>query len=105
MTSQVFTVAGTSTTAKGVRKARFGNDLVSRIKKLKDNEDLNLIELPRAMTKVEAATYLLDMEAFQTPDNRDALHRVIFRNVPKRQIVQVDVSALELNKEEELENV
>jgi len=105
MTSQVFTVAGTSRTAKGVLKARFGNDLVSRIKKLKDNEDLNLVELPRAMTKVEAATYLLDMPMFQNGENRDALHRVIFRNVPKRQIVQVDTKALELNKEDELENV
>lgn len=105
MTTQVFTIAGTSTTAKGVRKARFGNDLVSRIKKLKDNENLDLIELPRAMTKVEAATYLLELPAFQSGDNRDALHRVIFRNVPKRQIVQVDTEALELNSEKELENV
>jgi len=54
---------------------------------------------------VEAATYLLDVPAFQNGENRDALHRVIFRNVPKRQIVQVDTKALELNKEDELENV
>ena len=89
MTNQTFVVAGTSVSAKGIRKARFGNDLVSRIQKLKDNTDVNMIELPRPMTKVEAATYLLEKDVFRTSENRDALTKVVFRNVPKRKVQSV----------------
>jgi hypothetical protein len=89
MTNQTFTVAGVSTTASGVRKARFGNDLVGRIKKLKDNTDMNLMELPKAMTKVEAVTYLLEKDEFKTVENRDALTHVIFRNTPKKTVSSV----------------
>jgi hypothetical protein len=89
MSNQTFSYAGIAVTAKGVTKARFGNDMVSRIKKLKDNSDVNFIELPSPMTRVEAATYLMDQEEYSdTPNKRDALTRVIFRNVPKRKKVQ-----------------
>ena len=99
MTNKMFTVAGISTTAKGVTKARFGNDLVSRIKKLKDNADINFVELPRPMTKVEAATFLLERDEFKTAVNRDALNKVIFRSQPKRQVVSVTNTPVELNTE------
>ena len=55
----LFTVAGTSN-RQGEVKVRFANDLVSRIKALHraGHTDVNLIELPRAMTKLEALQYL-----------------------------------------------
>jgi len=39
MSNQTFKFAGYSVTSNGVTKARFGNDMVSRIKKLKDNSE------------------------------------------------------------------
>ena len=55
-----FTVAGTATNADGTVKARFANDLVARIKILNKAgcTNINLIELPKAMTKLEALQHL-----------------------------------------------
>jgi len=55
----LFTVAGTSS-LNGEVKVRFANDLVSRIKALhrSGHKDVNLVELPKAMTKLEASQYL-----------------------------------------------
>ena len=57
---KLFTVAGTATNADGTVKARFANDLVARIKILNKAgcTDINLVELPNAMTKLEALQYL-----------------------------------------------
>jgi len=59
-TEKLFTVAGTATNADGTVKARFANDLVARIKILNKSgcTDINLMELPRAMTKLEALQHL-----------------------------------------------
>ena len=56
-----FTVAGVST-QYGVTKVRFANDLVSRFKLLSKggHSPLELMELPKAMTKSEACQHLLD---------------------------------------------
>lgn len=56
---KLFTVAGTSN-LNGEVKVRFGNDLVARIKVLhsRGNTDVNLIELPSPMTKLDALLYL-----------------------------------------------
>ena len=56
-----FTVAGVST-QYGVTKVRFANDLVSRYKLLSKggHSPLELMELPRGMTKSEACQHLLD---------------------------------------------
>ena len=56
---KLYTVAGTAT-HKGVTKVRFANDLVARIKILSKAgaTDVNLVELPRAMTKLEALQHL-----------------------------------------------
>jgi hypothetical protein len=55
----LFTVAGTSN-LNGEVKVRFANDLVSRIKALHRGKhtDVNLIELPSPMTKLQALQYL-----------------------------------------------
>ena len=57
-----FTVAGVST-QNGITKVRFANDLVSRTKLLAKggHSPLELIELPRPMTKAEACAHLLDV--------------------------------------------
>lgn len=57
-----FTVAGVST-QNSVTKVRFANDLVSRTKLLAKggHSPLELIELPRPMTKAEACAHLLDV--------------------------------------------
>jgi hypothetical protein len=57
---KLFTVAGTATNADGTVKARFANDLVARIKILNKAgcTNINLMELPRAMTKLEALQHL-----------------------------------------------
>lgn len=59
-TEKTFTVAGTAKNSDGTVKARFANDLVARIKILNKAgcTDINLIELPRAMTKLEALQHL-----------------------------------------------
>ena len=59
-TEKLFTVAGTATNADGTVKARFANDLVARIKILNKAgcTDINLMELPQAMTKLEALQHL-----------------------------------------------
>ena len=57
---KLFTVAGTATNPNGQVKARFANDLVARIKILNKAgcTAINLIELPKAMTKLEALQHL-----------------------------------------------
>ena len=59
-TEKLFTVAGTAKNADGTVKARFANDLVARIKILNKAgcTDINLVELPKAMTKLEALQHL-----------------------------------------------
>jgi hypothetical protein len=56
---KMFTVAGTAT-HNGVTKTRFANDLVARIKILNKAgaTNINLIELPEPMTKLQALKYL-----------------------------------------------
>ena len=57
---KTFTVAGTARNPDGTVKARFANDLVARIKILNKAgcTDINLVELPQAMTKLEALQHL-----------------------------------------------
>ena len=65
---KTFTVAGTATNADGTAKARFANDLVARIKILNKAgcTNINLMELPHAMTKLQALQFL--QEQGQTGD-------------------------------------
>lgn len=57
-TDKIYTVAGVST-QNGETKARFAND-VMRIKVLAKNghTDIQLVELPNAMSKVDAAKFI-----------------------------------------------
>jgi len=62
---KMFTVAGTAA-QNGVTKARFANDLVARIKILAKAgcTDINLVELPKPMTKLEALQHLQRLDTF-----------------------------------------
>lgn len=59
MTDKLFTVAGTAT-HNGTTKVRFANDLVARIKILNKAgaTNINLVELPTPMTKLQALKHL-----------------------------------------------
>jgi hypothetical protein len=59
---KLFSVAGTAKNADGTVKTRFANDLVARIKILNKAgcTDINLVELPHAMTKLDALKYLTE---------------------------------------------
>ena len=72
-TDKLYTVAGVST-LNGDTKARFAND-VMRIKVLAKNghENIQLVELPNEMTKVEAAKFLAQLPEFQDADSQLAI--------------------------------
>jgi|TARA_R110000868_G_scaffold126177_1_gene333119 hypothetical protein len=61
----MFKVTGIST-LKGITKVRFANDFVSRVKILnKDGHaDINLVELPSAISKADCVTYLKGSELY-----------------------------------------
>jgi hypothetical protein len=85
---KTFTVAGTATNADGTVKARFANDLVARIKILNKAgcTDINLVELPKAMTKLEALQYIQET---QTPAG-DAGYAVANKLAEKTKIAKRD---------------
>lgn len=64
-TEKKFTIVGTAVNADGTIKVRWANDLVARIKILDKGgcENIDLIELPKAMTKLKAAEYFLANKA------------------------------------------
>ena len=91
---KLFTVAGTAT-QNGVTKARFANDLVARIKILNKAgcTDINLVELPRPMTKLEALQHLQTLGTYQG-DAAEAIGAKLSEKVKvaKRAEVRVAVS-------------
>ena len=70
----LFKVAGVST-FNGQTKVRFANDFVSRVKMLVKggHTDINLIELPEAMTKPDAVTYLKTTTLMENPQYAEAI--------------------------------
>ena len=63
----MFKVAGVSI-LKGEVKVRFANDM-TRVKILaKTDTDINLVELPRAMTKGELVTHLKTTDLYKNPE-------------------------------------
>jgi len=64
----MFKVTGVST-LNGKTKVRFANDLVSRVKILvKDgHQDINLVEVPNAMSKLDCIKYLKGSDLYANP--------------------------------------
>ena len=63
MTDATFIVAGTTRLPNGQTKVRFANDM-TRVKVLLKggHEDIDLIELPTAMTKADIVAYLVKID-------------------------------------------
>lgn len=67
MTDKTFMVGGVSKT-KGQYKVRFAGDM-TRVKVLaKTDTDINLVELPHAMTKGELVTHLKTTDLYKNPE-------------------------------------
>jgi hypothetical protein len=88
--SNLFTVAGTSTLPDGGTKVRFANDM-TRVKVLVKggHENIDLIELPKAMTKEDIVAYLIKID-FANGDadklaaiNAEAAKRKVGEATPK----------------------
>ena len=71
MTDKTFNIAGVSVQS-GIRKARFANGTIeSRTKILERNlhTDINLVALPKSMTKDEAIAYIRE-QGIEVPDRK-----------------------------------
>lgn len=82
-TDKQFTVCGTSN-LDGVTKVRFANDVL-RIKVLtkSGHTDITLIELPEAMSKLEAAKFIQSLDEFQDVASQAAIADYLDRNDEK----------------------
>ena len=70
--SKLFKVGGVSNT-KGQFKVRFAGDM-TRVKILaKTDSDINLVELPKAMTKPDLVTFLKSTDLYSNGDYRAAI--------------------------------
>jgi hypothetical protein len=99
-TNKQYTVCGIST-LNGDTKLRFAND-VMRIKVLAKNghTDINLVELPSAMLKTEAARFLSNLPEFQTPVAKAAVAEYLDKNdkTPKVEVKKAVKKAVEVKK-------
>jgi len=78
----MFTVAGLSR-QNGTLKLRFANDFVTRIKVLGRNghKDIDLVELPQAMSKDAAVAYLSTLEQFSSTESQSVFADYSSKNV------------------------
>lgn len=98
-TSKLFTVAGITTHAREdvtVTKVRYGNDMIRLVKTLSsdrkigvsydlggrgdgflDSKRVDLIELPNAMTKEDALTFLAAHSDFQSPSDQAVIQDAV----------------------------
>lgn len=88
--TQLFSVAGTSKRL-GQTKVRFANDM-TRVKVLVkgEHEDIDLIELPKAMTKEDIVAYLIKIDFAN--GNKDKL-AAINAEATKRKVGEVPAKA------------
>ena len=73
MTTKTFTIAGITQHDSNPAKIRWSNDLIRRIKQFTKSHPegrCDFVELPNAMTKLEALQFLQTHEAFQSPDDQ-----------------------------------
>lgn len=80
MTEQLFKVAGI-TTHNGNSKVRFTDDLIRRVKQFTKGgaTRIDLMELPSAMTKLDALKYLQAHADYQSPDDQALIGDAIDR--------------------------
>ena len=95
-TDKIYTVAGVSKLG-GEYKVRFAND-VMRIKVLAKHghEDITLVELPRAMSKLEAARFIQTVDEMSSVAAQTAIADYLDRNgekTPAKAAVKAPVKA------------
>jgi acyl-CoA synthetase (AMP-forming)/AMP-acid ligase II len=85
-TNKTFTVAGVST-LNGVTKPRFASDIKQRTFMLTYTEHtaIKLVELPFAMTKIEAVQHLQTLPEFADETSAAALSAFVSKVTPKEQ--------------------
>ena len=95
----MFTVAGLSR-QNGTLKLRFANDFVTRVKVLQRNghKDIELVELPQAMTKDAAVAYLGTLEQFAYVEAQ-----AVFMDYQTKNVKTPKAKSKELEIEVELE--
>ncbi len=97
MTDKTYTVAGVSK-HKGEFKVRFANDTL-RVKVLEKHEhtDVVLVELPKAMTKVDAIKHIATLDQFDNVNAKAAIMDYLDRKdvapVAKAPKLKVDPAA------------
>jgi hypothetical protein len=73
MTDKTYTVAGTSK-LKGEYKVRFANDMLrTKVLDKHDHTDIILVELPRAMSKLDAVKHIATLDEFNTVGSKAAI--------------------------------
>ena len=92
-TDKLFTVAGTSK-LDGEMKVRFAND-VMRIKVLAKHghEDITLVELPNAMTKLEAVKFIKTVDEFSGVAEQAAIADYLDRKDEKPAVAKAEKTA------------
>ena len=100
MAEQTFKVAGI-TTHNGNSKVRFTDDLIRRVKQFTKGgaTRLDLIELPSAMTKLEALRYLAAHADFQAGDDQALISDAIADREKDAKKGEVKVKASKPNLE------
>ena len=78
MTTQTFTVVGI-TEHNGNVKVRFTDDMVRRVKQFSKGgaTRIDFVELPNAMTKIEALKYMLTCKEFQSEDDQATIQETL----------------------------
>lgn len=85
MTDKTFTLAGISVHSNpkvrfsGYAKVRFGNNLMLRVKRLTKQgvSRCEFIELPKAMTKIEALNYMLTRPEFSSAADQATINEAL----------------------------
>lgn len=92
-TDKLFTVAGTSK-LNGEMKVRFAND-VMRIKVLAKHghEDITLVELPEAMTKLDAVKFIKTVDEFAGVAEQAAIADYLDRKDEKPAVAKAEKTA------------
>ena len=92
-TDKLFTVAGTSK-LNGEMKVRFAND-VMRIKVLAKHghEDITLVELPEAMTKLDAVKFIKTVDEFSGVAEQAAIADYLDRKDEKPAVAKAEKTA------------
>jgi hypothetical protein len=82
------------TTRNGQTKVRFGNDMVARIKIFaKEGYTVDFVELPNAMTKVDALVYAKSLPIYAKPEAKEIIDSKIDEKTKLAKAGEVKVQA------------